>query len=68
VWRKPTVELTFLSPAGVQQRAAERRGWSGRLGCLRWGGIAYHVIEFAVAIGAGIAAGSIALIGFGATV
>jgi len=33
---------------------------------LAWGGIAYHVVEFAIAIGAGIAASSIALIGFGA--
>ena len=33
---------------------------------LAWGGIAYHVLEFAVALIAGIAAGSIALIGFGA--
>ena len=33
---------------------------------LAWGGIAWHVVEFAIAIGAGIAAGSIALIGFGA--
>ena len=30
------------------------------------GGNAWHLIEFGVAIGAGIAAGSIALIGFGA--
>jgi hypothetical protein len=33
---------------------------------LAWGGIAYHFVEFAIAIGAGIAASSIALIGFGA--
>ena len=33
---------------------------------LAWGGIGYHVVEFAVALIAGIAAGSIALIGFGA--
>lgn len=33
---------------------------------LAWGGIAWHFIEFAIAIAAGIAAGSIALIGFGA--
>jgi divalent metal cation (Fe/Co/Zn/Cd) transporter len=33
---------------------------------LAWGGIGYHFIEFAVALVAGIAAGSIALIGFGA--
>jgi divalent metal cation (Fe/Co/Zn/Cd) transporter len=33
---------------------------------LAWGGIGYHFAEFAVALVAGIAAGSIALIGFGA--
>ena len=33
---------------------------------LAWGGIAWHVLECGVALGAGIAAGSIALIGFGA--
>ena len=32
---------------------------------LAWGGNAWHVIEFAIAIGAGLAAGSIALVGFG---
>ena len=33
---------------------------------LAWVGIGWHVVEFAVAIGAGVAASSIALIGFGA--
>lgn len=33
---------------------------------LAWGGNAWHLVEFAIAVGAGIAAGSIALIGFGA--
>jgi divalent metal cation (Fe/Co/Zn/Cd) transporter len=33
---------------------------------LAWSGIAWHVVEFTVALVAGIAAGSIALIGFGA--
>ena len=33
---------------------------------LAWGGIGWHFIEFGIAVGAGIAAGSIALIGFGA--
>jgi divalent metal cation (Fe/Co/Zn/Cd) transporter len=33
---------------------------------LAWGGNAWHVVEFAIAVGAGIAAGSIALVGFGA--
>lgn len=32
---------------------------------LAWGGNAWHFVEFAIAVGAGIAAGSIALIGFG---
>jgi divalent metal cation (Fe/Co/Zn/Cd) transporter len=44
----------------------ERRRLERRARLLAWGGIAYHVVEFAVALGAGIAAGSIALIGFGA--
>lgn len=33
---------------------------------LAWGGNGWHLIEFAIALGAGIAAGSVALIGFGA--
>jgi divalent metal cation (Fe/Co/Zn/Cd) transporter len=33
---------------------------------LAWGGIAWHFVEFAIAVVAGVAAGSIALIGFGA--
>ncbi|HEX4525881.1 MAG TPA: hypothetical protein VH108_03990 [Gaiellaceae bacterium] len=49
-----------IAPPGERERL-ERRA---RL--LAWGGNAWHFIEFAIAIGAGIAAGSIALIGFGA--
>jgi divalent metal cation (Fe/Co/Zn/Cd) transporter len=37
-----------------------------RVRVLAWGGTAYHLGEFAIALGAGIAANSIALIGFGA--
>jgi divalent metal cation (Fe/Co/Zn/Cd) transporter len=33
---------------------------------LAWVGIAWHAVEFAVALAAGLAAGSIALVGFGA--
>ena len=33
---------------------------------MAWGGNAWHVIEFAIAVGAGVAAGSVALVGFGA--
>ncbi|HEV8248497.1 MAG TPA: cation transporter [Gaiellaceae bacterium] len=32
---------------------------------LAWGGIGWHAVEFAVALGAGLAAGSIALVAFG---
>jgi divalent metal cation (Fe/Co/Zn/Cd) transporter len=45
---------------------AERASLQRRARLLAWGGIAWHFVEFAIAIGAGIAAGSIALIGFGA--
>jgi divalent metal cation (Fe/Co/Zn/Cd) transporter len=43
-----------------------RRRLERRARLLAWGGNAYHLGEFAIALGAGIAAGSIALIGFGA--
>jgi len=33
---------------------------------LAWGGNAWHLIEFGIAVAAGIVAGSVALIGFGA--
>jgi divalent metal cation (Fe/Co/Zn/Cd) transporter len=63
---QPTVKVAFLSPIDVQHRAAERARLERKARLLAWGGIAYHFVEFAVAIGAGITAGSIALIGFGA--
>ncbi len=50
-----------IGPSPAQRLRLERQA---RL--LAWGGIGWHVVEFAIAIGAGIAAGSIALIGFGA--
>ena len=56
---KPLERLSVL-PLGERARLQRR----ARL--LAWGGIAWHFIEFAIALGAGIAAGSIALIGFGA--
>ena len=46
--------------------SAERRRLVARARLLAWVGLGWHVIEAAVAIVAGIAAGSIALIGFGA--
>jgi divalent metal cation (Fe/Co/Zn/Cd) transporter len=44
----------------------ERARLVRRAKLLAWGGNAWHVVEFAIAVGAGIAAGSIALVGFGA--
>lgn len=45
---------------------AERSRLERRARLLAWGGIAWHFVEFAIAVAAGLAAGSIALIGFGA--
>jgi divalent metal cation (Fe/Co/Zn/Cd) transporter len=47
-------------------RVGERARLEQRARLLAWSGIAWHVVEFGIALGAGIAAGSIALIGFGA--
>jgi divalent metal cation (Fe/Co/Zn/Cd) transporter len=51
-------QLPLLPPP---ERAALER----RAKLLAWGGNAWHVVEFAIAVGAGVAAGSVALIGFG---
>ena len=48
------------------QPVSSRGRLERRARLLAWGGIAWHVVEFGIALGAGIAAGSIALIGFGA--
>jgi divalent metal cation (Fe/Co/Zn/Cd) transporter len=44
----------------------ERLRLERRARALAWIGIVWHVVEFVIAVGAGVAAGSIALIGFGA--
>jgi divalent metal cation (Fe/Co/Zn/Cd) transporter len=43
----------------------ERERLVRRARFLAWGGIGWHFVEFAIALGAGIAASSIALLGFG---
>src|ERR671939_2009485 len=58
--------LIPLAPVRSAAAAAQRRQLERQARLLAWGGIGYHVLEAAVALGAGIAAGSIALIGFGA--
>jgi divalent metal cation (Fe/Co/Zn/Cd) transporter len=54
-----TVQLERRLPA------ADRAALERRAKLLAWGGNACHVLKFAVAVGAGIAAGSVALVGFG---
>jgi divalent metal cation (Fe/Co/Zn/Cd) transporter len=55
-----------VHPVQIGAPVAARRRLERRARLLAWGGIGWHVVEFGIALGAGIAAGSIALIGFGA--
>ena len=57
-----TVELQRRLPAPEPQ---ERALLEQRARLLAWTGNAWHVLEFAIAVGSGIAAGSVALVGFG---
>jgi divalent metal cation (Fe/Co/Zn/Cd) transporter len=59
--RPPASPILHLGPSPAERSRLEQQA---RL--LAWGGIGWHVIEFGIALAAGIAAGSIALIGFGA--
>jgi divalent metal cation (Fe/Co/Zn/Cd) transporter len=58
-----TVEFGSLQPRLAE---SDRLRLQRRARVLAWGGIAWHCAEFAIAIAAGLAASSIALIGFGA--
>ena len=62
---EPTTQTVSLARVQVAP-APDRARLERQARRLAWGGIGYHFIEFAVALVAGIAAGSIALIGFGA--
>jgi divalent metal cation (Fe/Co/Zn/Cd) transporter len=58
-----TIQLSTLErPVQAPERAKLQR----KARWLAWGGIIWHFIEVGIALGAGIAASSIALIGFGA--
>jgi divalent metal cation (Fe/Co/Zn/Cd) transporter len=60
-------ELVQIGRAVPAPRAtSERARLEHRARLLAWGGIAWHFVEFAIALAAGVAAGSIALIAFGA--
>jgi divalent metal cation (Fe/Co/Zn/Cd) transporter len=60
------IQLAPLSTAAAGEALRERRNLERQARLLAWGGVGYHVLEAAIAVGAGLAAGSIALIGFGA--
>ncbi len=60
------MELHHVPQHRVPLPGEERLRLQRRARLLAWSGIAWHFVEFAIAVGAGIAAGSIALIGFGA--
>lgn len=55
-----------ITPLSRVMPPTERTRWERRARLLAWGGNVWHLIECAIAVAAGIAAGSIALIGFGA--
>jgi hypothetical protein len=55
-----------LSRKKPPQEAAKREKLVRQAKLLAWLGVGWHGIEAAIAVGAGILAGSIALIGFGA--
>jgi divalent metal cation (Fe/Co/Zn/Cd) transporter len=61
-----TDQLIELTRRHAGPTVADRKKLEHQARLLARGGIAYHVLEAGVAIGAGIVAGSIALIGFGA--
>lgn len=52
--------------APAQLASPERVRLERRAKQLAWGGNAWHLVEFGIAVGAGVVAGSVALIGFGA--
>ena len=59
------LQIGQVAPLGPVLAPAERARLVRRARMLAWGGNAWHLVEFAIAIGAGIAASSIALVGFG---
>jgi divalent metal cation (Fe/Co/Zn/Cd) transporter len=60
------IERTAPAAHALVLSAPDRRALVRRAKLLAWGGIGWHFIEFAIALAAGIAVSSIALIGFGA--
>jgi divalent metal cation (Fe/Co/Zn/Cd) transporter len=59
-------QLPMLPMAPVPEVPARRPHFVRRARQLAWVGLGWHLVEAAVALAAGVAAGSVALIGFGA--
>jgi divalent metal cation (Fe/Co/Zn/Cd) transporter len=59
------VSTIQLTPLRTPLQGANRERLERQARGLAWVGIGWHVIEFGIALGAGLAASSIALIGFG---
>jgi divalent metal cation (Fe/Co/Zn/Cd) transporter len=67
----PLVQLTETRPLALPVLSrgpthSKRASLERRARLLAWGGISWHIVEFAIALAAGLAASSIALVGFGA--
>jgi len=60
------VRIARRPPPGPHRRSPERARLERRARLLAWGGNAWHLLEFVIAVAAGLAAGSVALVGFGA--
>ena len=60
------LQLERVAPPAASRDPHERGRLERRAKLLAWGGNAWHLVEFAIAVTAGIIAGSVALIGFGA--
>lgn len=55
----------FGVPATLRAAPTDRARLVRRAKLLAWGGVGWHFVEFAVAVAAGLAAGSLALVAFG---
>jgi len=61
-----SLPVVAVAPAAVGSAAVERERLVARARLLAWVGLAWHVLEGGVAVAAGVVAGSVALVGFGA--
>src|SRR2546421_6482524 len=62
----PTLELPLAQATPAPPAPEQRERLARRARLLAWVSVGWHAVEASVAIAAGVAAGSIALVGFGA--